>query len=444
MKRIKLLSALIAVIFVMTSFSAIAWASPMTTQASDSVAVNIATDMSVSNNEITEGNTGIDGFLTRMYAIALNRVPDSVGINDWKSKLANHTQTGSSVAYGFIFSNEFTTMAAKMTPREYIEKHYNLFFGRDSDEDGMRTWLSVANGSLTLETRQAIFEGFANSTEFRTICRSFGVLPGVYNRNITADQATLITNFVERLYSTGLGREGDFDGILHWTEIIINGTQNGAEVAYGFFFSAEFTGYNVSDTEFVHRLYRCFFDRDEDTAGMDFWLACLGNNSRLAVFGGFVNSQEYANVCSAYGITRGVIDTPAVQTPYYDQPDMEAEVLRLMNEQRVANGLNPLVMNDKLSIAADIRAREIVELFSHTRPNGTSCFTVAAEVGYTYRMAAENIASGYNTAAWVMEGWMNSTGHRNNILNGSLTEVGIGCVQYDGHYYWVQFFGTPQ
>lgn len=123
---------------------------------------------------------------------------------------------------------------------------------------------------------------------------------------------------------------------------------------------------------------------------------------------------------------------------------MEAEVLRLMNEQRVANGLNPLVMNDKLSIAADIRAREIVELFSHTRPNGTSCFTVAAEVGYTYRMAAENIASGYNTAAWVMEGWMNSTGHRNNILNGSLTEVGIGCVQYDGHYYWVQFFGTPQ
>lgn len=87
----------------------------------------------------------------------------------------------------------------------------------------------------------------------------------------------------------------------------------------------------------------------------------------------------------------------------------EWEVLRLVNSERSARGLSPLTTFSTLQSGAEIRAREIVTLFSHTRPNGESCFTVLDEVGIgNYQSAGENIAAGQNSPAAVMNSWMNS------------------------------------
>lgn len=114
-----------------------------------------------------------------------------------------------------------------------------------------------------------------------------------------------------------------------------------------------------------------------------------------------------------------------------------------MNQERANAGVGGISQNASLDAVAQIRAQEIVQSFAHTRPNGTSCFTVLDEGGIAYMTAGENIAAGYGTPSEVMTGWMNSEGHRANILNGSFGQVGIGYyTDPNTPYgtYWVQIF----
>ncbi len=118
----------------------------------------------------------------------------------------------------------------------------------------------------------------------------------------------------------------------------------------------------------------------------------------------------------------------------------EDEVIRLVNIERQSYGLSSLSKNAAAVSAARIRAKEITLSFSHTRPNGTSCFTAAGEAGLTYRTAGENIAYGYPSPKQVVTGWMNSDGHRKNILSASFSGIGVGCYSKGGVIYWSQFF----
>ena len=118
----------------------------------------------------------------------------------------------------------------------------------------------------------------------------------------------------------------------------------------------------------------------------------------------------------------------------------EDEVIRLVNAERAKYGLSALTKDNGATKAAHVRAKEIVKSFSHTRPNGTSCFTVAKELGISYRSAGENIAYGYSSPKQVVNGWMNSEGHRKNILSSSFTKIGVGCYSSRGVLYWSQFF----
>lgn len=123
----------------------------------------------------------------------------------------------------------------------------------------------------------------------------------------------------------------------------------------------------------------------------------------------------------------------------------EWEVLRIVNAERTNAGLQPLTMLPALQSATDVRALELIQSFSHTRPNGSSCFTAIAEAGLNYISAGENIAAGYGTPAQVMDGWMNSSGHRANILNSGFKHIGVGYTYSQGTdygSYWVQLFCT--
>lgn len=112
------------------------------------------------------------------------------------------------------------------------------------------------------------------------------------------------------------------------------------------------------------------------------------------------------------------------------------KVLQLVNEQRKAKGLNELVMDSSLLNSAMIRAGENALLFSHTRPDSSSAFDLNDQ------MIAENVAAGQTTPQEVMESWMNSKGHKENILSKDAKTIGIGVVKHNGVYYWVQCFGS--
>ena len=116
------------------------------------------------------------------------------------------------------------------------------------------------------------------------------------------------------------------------------------------------------------------------------------------------------------------------------------EVIRLVNKERKKKKLKELKKNEILCEFADIRAEELVENFSHTRPDGTKCFTILEGSRFEHYGAAENIAMPYATPESVMKAWMNSSGHRKNILNKDYVQIGIGYHYEDGYSYWVQLF----
>lgn len=139
---------------------------------------------------------------------------------------------------------------------------------------------------------------------------------------------------------------------------------------------------------------------------------------------------------------------PAQENPDEDAPEesggvQEAAeaVTSLVNAARRDAGLSELELDADLCAAAQARAQEIAQSFSHTRPDGSSCFTILEEFGISYRAAGENIAMGQRTPEEVMDGWMNSSGHRANILNGTFTSIGVGYyVDGAGAAHWVQIF----
>lgn len=116
----------------------------------------------------------------------------------------------------------------------------------------------------------------------------------------------------------------------------------------------------------------------------------------------------------------------AADSTFYNEN--EWEVLTLTNKERMKEGLAPLSTFPSLQSATDIKKSELLSLFSHTRPNGSSCFSVFSELSISYLSAGENIAGGYLNDEAVVNGWMNSTGHRANILTDGFTHMGVGYL----------------
>ena len=166
-------------------------------------------------------------------------------------------------------------------------------------------------------------------------------------------------------------------------------------------------------------------------------------------------------LCDRFGISCGGSQTPsgpsAPETPSApeqpdapsepDQPsgstsvlDYEQQVVTLVNAERAKYGLAALTLDETLCGYARVKSQDMHDqgYFSHTSPTYGSPFDMMRAFGVSYRTAGENIAMGYATPAAVVEAWMNSEGHRANILSANYTTLGVGYVE-DGRY-WTQWF----
>ena len=154
------------------------------------------------------------------------------------------------------------------------------------------------------------------------------------------------------------------------------------------------------------------------------------------------------------GLSEIIAANPHIKDPHWSYPndvlyipltdsdvtDFESEVVRLVNVERAKNGLSALTENWELSRVARYKSQDMHDrgYFSHTSPTYGSPFDMMKKFGISYRTAGENIAKGYATPQAVVNGWMNSEGHRANILNASFRQIGVGYVS-SGNY-WTQMF----
>lgn len=143
------------------------------------------------------------------------------------------------------------------------------------------------------------------------------------------------------------------------------------------------------------------------------------------------------------------VSTPPSSTPPADTETAAAEVVRLTNESRVRSGLRALVISPRLMEAARLHAEQMAgwQRLAHTI-EGARYPTMQSRLqatGYVYLNAAENVAWNQRTPGDVMRTWLNSSGHRANIMHGDLTEIGT-AVAYSlkGEPYWIQVFGRPK
>ena len=119
------------------------------------------------------------------------------------------------------------------------------------------------------------------------------------------------------------------------------------------------------------------------------------------------------------------------------------EMLSLINEERAAVGAAPLQLNSTLINISNVRASEIVDVFSHTRPDGRACSTVFDDNGIYYTYSGENIAAGTSTVKDTFDYLKESKGHYENMVNGNYTNMGVAFVYNENSYYkyyWVQVF----
>lgn len=139
-----------------------------------------------------------------------------------------------------------------------------------------------------------------------------------------------------------------------------------------------------------------------------------------------------------------------IEAPDNNQPGNDTEtpalsyaeqVVKLVNEERAKVGAGALTLDKEIEAAALVRAKEIEISFLHTRPDGRNFSTALTDTGITFRSSGENIAWGQRSPEEVVKAWMNSEGHRANILNTNFTKIGVGYYQNGaGRNYWTQLF----
>ncbi len=263
------------------------------------------------NSEPPVNEEKVREFVRRLYSLCLDREPDEAGIDSWTELLVNREMTGTEVASGFIFSDEFKNK--NYCNSCYVKQLYKAFLNREYDDAGLQVWTDIlASG----KNREYVFNGFVLSEEFKGICADYGI---EYGNGINDNVPGTMPNgdcqgcgakdntvqFVTRLYNVCLDRDPDEAGLETHCSLLRSHTCSCSEIAYGFIFSEEFINKGFDDATYVEYLYRALMDREADEGGRDFWVGQMAQGaSREDIFNGIVLSDEFTNLCNKYGLRR--------------------------------------------------------------------------------------------------------------------------------------------
>ena len=260
--------------------------------------VSITQNPTIAIDTYDESELAVRNFVARMYEVALNRRYETAGLEDWTGQLLRHENDGAGIAWGFIMSDEF--IERNLSDEDYVDTLYHTFFNRDPDAGGRSGWLE----SLDLgNARDFVLAGFVNSDEFTNLCAEYGVNRGTLD---TAGEGRITANirdYVLRLYTKALGRDGESAGVIDWSGQIAGGVKTPEEVAKSFFFSEEFLNKGLSVEDYVETLYQTFMDRASDAEGRAYWLDRLANGATTEeVLEGFSRSEEFGKIVAGFGL----------------------------------------------------------------------------------------------------------------------------------------------
>ena len=258
---------------------------------------NYSSEKTENNNGLSNGEL-IESFVKRMYTVVLSREAENSGLIDWSSRLSKQEIDGAGIANGFINSTEFKHK--NLNDNDYLDVLYRTFFNREADAGGKAYWLNhLTNGT----SRTEVLSGFVNSQEFSEICDQYGIARGTMQTDGTSIYKPGVRNYVLRMYTKALNRNGETVGVEDWTNRINTKIMSPEIVAKSFFNSQEFINRNLNNADYVETLYQTFMDRASDASGKQYWIDQLNNGmSRQQVLEGFSRSVEFSEIMRKYGL----------------------------------------------------------------------------------------------------------------------------------------------
>lgn len=249
-----------------------------------------------------DGDTGVEGFVTRIYRTIMDREPDPSGLNYWVSGMESGQFTASFVIEYFLSSGEFA--AKNCDNAEYVDVLYTTLMGRESDPDGAGFWIGLLDQGYT---RKKILFSFINSAEFINICDSYGVTKG--NITLSAiDSNPEKVLFVAQMYRSFFNREPDTPGLNSWVNYLVGG-HTASQLISNFIVSPEFINRNLSDYDYVACLYRALLGREGTSDEINGWVSTMNahQSSRLFLAKLISKSPEFSGICSNAGVEVGDI-----------------------------------------------------------------------------------------------------------------------------------------
>ena len=218
-------------------------------------------------------------------------------------------------AHGDELAGDVRIYLETMRSQAYDVLMYGGYQGHAESTSNMRVALAIAEANLAGTTANTnampdfvIGSSAYNETHPLLVSANMAnTIATIYatNRNLPPEmiRVQVLNSFVERIYSTALGRTADTAGRDYWVNGIISGELSADDYAISILNSAEFQGRNLSDEAYVTALYKTFFDRNPDTAGLNNWVTALQSGaSRADIVSAFTQSAEWNNICSYYGL----------------------------------------------------------------------------------------------------------------------------------------------
>ncbi len=264
----------------------------------------------------------ISTFVTQAYNFILGRKPDTGGFNKWVNGLTDKSLKASDMVWGFLFGNEY--LKKNTEDRDYITSLYRALLGREPDNGGFNNWMKILDNGFS---RRYVLRGFFESAEFKNLCNRLNITKGsVDNRiNSVIDMFPKITDFVNNLYVSFLGRKADDSGRLDFVSILAEG-DTAFYVVELFIKSGEFKKLGLSDTEIARALYKGILQRNPSSSEVSSKARRIDEMGLDYVVGTFINSAEFKKKAAIIGIVPGSYDTADYDKLYPEYADYVNEL----------------------------------------------------------------------------------------------------------------------
>ena len=244
---------------------------------------------------------GLSQYVRDMYKSILGvNVQDSV-VRSWSQQITSDNEYAYTLAFELAYHP--TVLYKKLSDEEYIKFIYKRLLDMEPTKKSVDTYLKKFEEGMT---RSEYVEVILNSSSFNTRLKKYGIKKHTFKRTDAQKHYDNDALFIDRLYSTALGRDTEYGGFEFWVQKVRKEDMTYSTLVQFFVLSEEANNLYKSNSSFVNMLYKAIYDREADEGGYDYWMAYINfGMNRQEVLEGFIGGKEFENLCKRYGGKQG-------------------------------------------------------------------------------------------------------------------------------------------